>query len=48
VPHPLSLSRLAQHADAAGLDKPDVVSETTSRYQGTLFCAVLRRQRPAE
>jgi SAM-dependent methyltransferase len=48
VPHPLSLSRLAQLAEAAGLDKPGVVSETTSRYQGTLYCAVLRRQRPAE
>jgi hypothetical protein len=31
--HPLSLSRLAQLAEAAGLDKPDVVSGTTSRYQ---------------
>jgi SAM-dependent methyltransferase len=48
VPHPLSLSRLAQLAETAGLDKPDVVSETTSRYQGTLYCAVLRRQRPVE
>jgi hypothetical protein len=30
-------------ADAAQLGEPDVVSETTSRYHGTLYCAVLRR-----
>jgi SAM-dependent methyltransferase len=42
VPHPLSLRRLTQLAGAAGLDTPDVVSETTSRYHGTLYCAVLR------
>jgi SAM-dependent methyltransferase len=43
VPHPLSLRRLGELADAAGLGPPDVVSETTSRYHGTLYCAVLRR-----
>jgi SAM-dependent methyltransferase len=48
VPYPLSLSRLAQLAEAAGLDTPDVVTETTSRYHGTLYCAVLRTQPPAQ
>jgi SAM-dependent methyltransferase len=43
VPHPMSLRRLGELADAAGLGPPDVVSETTSRYHGTLYCAVLRR-----
>jgi SAM-dependent methyltransferase len=43
VPHPLPLRRLSEFADAAQLVTPDVVSETTSRYQGTLYCAVLRR-----
>jgi SAM-dependent methyltransferase len=43
VPHPVSLRRLRELADAAQLGEPDVVSETTSRYHGTLYCAVLRR-----
>jgi SAM-dependent methyltransferase len=43
VPHPLPLRRLRELADAAQLEAPDVVSETTSRYQGTLYCAVLSR-----
>jgi SAM-dependent methyltransferase len=42
VPHPLPLRRLGELADAAGLGPPDVVAETTSRYHGTLYCAVLR------
>lgn len=45
VPHPVSLHRLGELADAAGLDSCDVVSQTTSRYQGTLYCAVLRARR---
>ncbi|CAN5701698.1 hypothetical protein BH23GEM9_BH23GEM9_20050 [soil metagenome] len=44
IPHPLSVSRLTEFAEAAGLNPPDVVSETTSRYHGTLYCAVLRNQ----
>jgi SAM-dependent methyltransferase len=42
VPHPVSLRHLGVLADAAGLGSCDVVSETTSRYQGTLYCALLR------
>jgi SAM-dependent methyltransferase len=42
VPHPVSKRRLGELAEAAGLNAPDVVSETTSRYQGRLYCAVLR------
>lgn len=41
VPYPVSLGRLRELARDAELGEPDVVSETTSRYQGTLYCAVL-------
>jgi hypothetical protein len=41
--HPVPLRRLGELADAAQFGEPDVVSETTSRYHGTLYCAVLRR-----
>jgi hypothetical protein len=42
----VSLRRLGELADAAGLGACDVVAETTSRYQGTLYCAVLRQPTP--
>jgi hypothetical protein len=43
VPHPVALRRLRELADAAQFGEGDVVAETTSRYHGTLYCAVLRR-----
>jgi SAM-dependent methyltransferase len=41
VPHPVSLRRLGELAEAAGLAAPDIVAERKSRYHGTLYCAVL-------
>jgi ubiquinone/menaquinone biosynthesis C-methylase UbiE len=46
VPYPIPLSRARDLAAATGFEWGGVVAQRASRYQGTLYCAVLTRTPP--